>query len=240
MLPARAPVCSVGAGARDPEHIEARGLPMADTSDLSPDELAQALAEGLGIQPDTYRGRVSDAIIAMSLIKAYRRFSQAEREAALRAICDGMDFKTTNFMFWEGCRVAAAMIVANPPWVPASLTNQELKSEIKFWRGVSYVLEKLGFDGLPNYGFANAKGAFDAARKVLLDSNGGKPVAARAVAGAAWAFVKPNPLTGATVFGNVVRSIADSSTTDLGEEAARRGMTHEMTRLDASRYGSKP
>lgn len=183
---------------------------------------------------------VADAIVAMSLIKSYGRLGQREREAVLRTIYDDMDFKTTNFLFWDSCRIAAIMIVANPGWVPASLSNDELASEIKFWRGVSYVLKKLGFDGVPNYAFGNAKSAFDAAEKVLLNPKVGNVAMPRMAAGAAWQALKPNALTGATVFGNVARTIADASASDLEDEATRRGPTHEMTRLDASRYGSKP
>ena len=209
-------------------------------SDLSPDELAQALAEGLGIPANSYGDRVGDAIIAMSLLKAYRRFSQTEREAALRAIYEDMNFGSTNPLFWHACQTAAIMIVANPAWVPASMTNDELESEISFWRGVAGVLKKFGFEGFPSYAVGNAKTAFEAAKQELLKGGSSGPSNLRVIGATAWRTVKPNAFTGATVFGNVVRSIADASASDLEDEATRRGLTGEMTRLDAGKYGARP
>jgi hypothetical protein len=212
---------------------------MATNSDLKPDDLAQSLAQSFDIPAESYSGRVNDAIVAMTLLNVYRSLDQRGRDDVLATIRDDMHFGSTNFIFWDKCRIAAVMMIANPYWVPGSLSASELQSEIRVWRDVSYVLNKLGFNGLPTYAGANAKEALSEIRKSLKDP-AAKGLGFKAITKPAFTALKPNVFTGATIFGNAARSIADGSLADMQDEARRRGLRGDMSTLDVSRYGSEP
>ena len=211
---------------------------MADTP-LSASDLAEIMAESLDIPANSYGGREGDAIAAMTLVKGYRRMNRSDQTQVLYKIRDEMNFGTTHPAFFEGCRVSIALMTVNPVWIPGSLTNPELISELTFWRRVSSVLGKLGFGGVTNYVASNSASVFKEIKGNMLDPTKAGNVKAM-IGGPLKAALRPNMFTGGIIFGNAAKTIADSSVSDLEAEAGRRGLTHEMSALDTAKYGSRP
>lgn len=207
--------------------------------DLSPEDQAQLMAEGLNIPSSSYGGRVGDAIVAMALVAGYRRMTFSDQRSILYVISEKMQFGATNPAFVQGCQAALALMIANPAWIPPSLSNAELTDDIKFWRGTSAVLRWLGFSG-GAYVSAKSKAILGEIKDNLLKADPGKPIGLSAVTGPVRSSLKPNVLSGGLVFGEGAKIIADSSIHDLEQEATRRGLLGTMGKVDANRYGVHP
>ncbi len=182
---------------------------------------AQLIAEGLDIDTSTYTGRERDAIVAMTLVSGYRRMEPDDQAELLYRI-DGMHMGGA---FVAQCRGALAMMIANPVWVPGSLTNAEVEDEIDLWRGVSKVLATMGFSGGLGT-FAAGKG-----KSIFRAITSGKPALKGALSPGNLAIVS------ASVMGYAAQSIAQQAIADLSAEATRRGQLGTMTPLTAARYG---
>jgi hypothetical protein len=196
-------------------------------ADLPVSDRAQLLAEGLDIPPSSYAGRDKDAIVAMILVAGYRFLSFEDKKDVLYIISDHMGFGTSNPAFLAGCRNAIVMMVANPVWVPASLTNSELETEITFWKNASSVLKDLGFTSLIPLGVSKGKA-------ILSDKMLGKSSISKSVG----KFAK-SPFIGFLLFGSAAQSIASQAINTLEQESDRRGNDGRMTPLTTQRYGSK-
>ena len=190
---------------------------------LTVSDQAQLMAESLDIDPTSYAGQEPNAIVAMTLVAGYRQMIRSDQEQVLPTIAYGLHFGMGSFFLQ--CQTALAMMIANPVWVPGSLTNDELEKEIRFWRGTSTVLTKLGFSSLSAVGVKKGKG-------ILSALSEGKTLAK------AIGPVKMSPALGATVLGGFAQEMATSSVADLSAEATRRGMMGTMSELQVSRYGS--
>ena len=208
-------------------------------TELSLEDQAQLMAEGLGISPSSYGGRTGDAVVAMALVAGYRRLSYNDQRSILYVISEQMRFGATNPAFVQGCQGALALMIANPSWVPASLSNAQLENEIRFWRRTSAVLKWVGFSG-GAYVTAKSKSVLGAIKDNVLKAEPGKPLGMSAVTGPIRSALKPNILSGGLVLGEGVKIMADSSVQDLEQEASRRGLLGTMGKVEASRYGAPP
>ena len=113
------------------------------TATLVSDDRAELIAESLDIPPVSYAGRTGDAIVAMTLVAGYRRLIYADQEQVLDTISERIGFGQFNPGFVDACRNSLALMIANPVWIPGSLSNDELEKEITFWRNVSKALVRL-------------------------------------------------------------------------------------------------
>ena len=106
---------------------------------------ANILAEGLGISPTTYAGMESEALDAMTAIQAYRFMQPWQKAAVLPSI--HKTFFATRPAFFYAAQSTLAMEVANPQWVPASMTNEEVYSEAVGWDRMAWVVKLAGGGG---------------------------------------------------------------------------------------------
>ena len=187
-------------------------------ADLPTTDRAELLADGLGIDPGSYAGREADAVVAMAMVAGYRRLERSDQAQLLYVIRDKMHFGTSNPAFFAECQSAVVMMVANPVWVPASLSNGELEAEITMWRKTSTYLTWLGFSS----GGSLFGGKL---RQLLADP----AKAAKSL--------RPNSASGLLVLGTAAQTIAIASLGDLQAEAKRRGMLGTMTPLHAEEFG---
>jgi hypothetical protein len=208
------------------------------TDDLGPEDRAQLIAESLGIKPSTYMGRTADAIVAMALVAGYPRMSYQDQRDILRVISSDMGFATTNPGFVMGCQGALALMISNPAWVPGSLSNDDLESEITFWRNTSWVLSALGFPGGAYVG-AKTRSVLKEIGQGIVKADPKNPPGLKVLTKPIISALKPDALSGVFVFGIAARIVSDSSTSDLEAEAERRGALGAMTPLNASRFGPK-
>lgn len=196
-------------------------------ADLPISDRAEILSDSLGIRPESYAGREGDAIVAMTLVAGYRILPQPDKDQVLYVISDRMRFGQTNPAFFQQCQNAVALMVANPVWVPGSLSNDELESEIRFWRTAQALLTKFNFTGFLPF-------VVEQGKSILSQVTTGSTLASAA------GRVISSPFTPALAAGSVAQSIASASLTTLQAEVDRRGMTGKMTPLHVHRYGGKP
>ncbi len=115
-------------------HVMGEELPVARRANI--------LAEGLGIAPATYSGMESEALDAMTVLQKYRLMQPWDREAVLPAI--QKVFGDTHPAFVSAARVTLAMQIANPAWIPASMTNDEIFADAVSWERVEKLATLLG------------------------------------------------------------------------------------------------
>ena len=206
---------------------------MADT-DYSIADRAKLTAESLGIHPASFAGRDADALTAMALLAGYRRMPQREREQLLSNIAKQF---SDNPAFVSECSTAAGMMVANPTWVPGSLTEAELEKEIDFWRNVKAGLDQIGAKPAGSYLPANNGGIAGAGKAIAADTAKTAALvgAAQKLAGGTLVPKAPS-VAGPFIYSTLAATVTQSSLSDLQAEVKRRGQLGTMSRLELERY----